>query len=888
MKVRTLTTSVALAALLWAPASASAQSILGTAGNYALLGGTSISVGGAGPNPIVNGNVGLYPAATSNITGFPPAVVSGTTESGLPAAIIATGGATQQAAADLQKALTGLAGMPSIAANNLTNKDLGTLAPLPPGVYTFNAEAQQTGALVLDAQHQNNVTWVFQIGTSLTTAANSTVTMINLGTNGGSDDGIFWAAGASITFGEGNTVLGNYLAGTSISDSATTSTLASGGVRFLALAAVSFAGPSGSGNTFNPLGGPGGGDYSGGLAFDSNGNVVAVAHFLVSSPTPENAGTSFSVTVTAQDASNATVTGYTGTVAITSSDGAAVLPSNSSLVNGVGTFTVTLNTTGSETVSANDVGTPSISGISGSITVVSIAATHFVVSAASPQTAGTGFNVTVTAQDSSNATATTYAGTVALTSSDGAAVLPANGTLTNGVGTFSVTLNTAGNSTVTATDTVSSSITGVSATIAVAQETTHFLVYAVSPQTAGAPFNVTVSAKNVSNSTVATYAGTVAFTSSDGAAVLPATATLTAGVGVFSVTLNTVGNSTVTATDTVTASITGISGTIAVVAAPTPSPTPAPSPTPTPVPSPTPTPTPVPSPTPTPTPTPVPSPTPTPTPPSHIVNFSARAMSGPGSDTLIVGFVVTGDGKDLLIRGIGPGLVNFGISNFLADPILTLFNADGSVEATDNGWQVNSSGQNDGALIAATAAEAGAFPLADGSMDSALLATVDNGVHTTGLLTTNGVAGVGLIEIYDTGGNPHSRLTNVSARMNVTAGSGTLIAGFVIAGTAPRTLLIRGVGPSLTQFGVTGVLADPQIGVFSGSTEIDSNAGWGTGSSTPAQITNASVLVGAFPLAAGSSDSALLLTLPPGAYTVAVSSVSGGVGVALIEVYDTQ
>jgi len=438
--------------------------------------------------------------------------------------------------------------------------------------------------------------------------------------------------------------------------------------------------------------------------------------------------------------------------------------------------------------------------------------------------------------------------------------------LTNGVGTFSVTLNTAGNSTVTATDTVSSSITGGSATISVAQETTHFLVYAVSPQTAGAPFNVTVSAKNVSNSTVATYAGTVAFTSSDGAAVLPATATLTAGVGVFSVTLNTVGNSTVTATDTVTASITGISGTIAVVAAPTPSPTPAPSPTPTPV----------------------PSPTPTPTPPSHIVNFSARAMSGPGSDTLIVGFVVTGDGKDLLIRGIGPGLVNFGISNFLADPILTLFNADGSVEATDNGWQVNSSGQNDGALIAATAAEAGAFPLADGSMDSALLATVDNGVHTTGLLTTNGVAGVGLIEIYDTGGNPHSRLTNVSARMNVTAGSGTLIAGFVIAGTAPRTLLIRGVGPSLTQFGVTGVLADPQIGVFSGSTEIDSNAGWGTGSSTPAQITNASVLVGAFPLAAGSSDSALLLTLPPGAYTVAVSSVSGGVGVALIEVYDTQ
>ena len=63
-------------------------------------------------------------------------------------------------------------------------------------------------------------------------------------------------------------------------------------------------------------------------------------------------------------------------------------------------------------------------------------------------------------------------------------------------------------------------------------------------------------------------------------------------------------------------------------------------------------------------------------------------MSGPGSDTLIMGFTVTGDGKNLLVRGIGPGLAAFGISNFLANPILTMFSSSGAIQATDSGWQV--------------------------------------------------------------------------------------------------------------------------------------------------------------------------------------------------------
>ena len=271
---------------------------------------------------------------------------------------------------------------------------------------------------------------------------------------------------------------------------------------------------------------------------------------------------------------------------------------------------------------------------------------------------------------------------------------------------------------------------------------------------------------------------------------------------------------------------------------------------------------------------------------SHIVNFSARALSGPGADTLIVGFVVEGDGKNLLVRGIGPTLAAFGITNFLPDPILTLFNASGGTAYTNDNWGMSSTGLDPSALIASTAASVGAFALGPNSKDSSLLVTVNNGAHTTGFVTPGSTSGVGLVEIYDVGGNPYSFLINVSARMNVTSGSGTLIAGLVIGGNAPKTVLIRGVGPGLTQFGVPAVLADPQITVFSGSTILATNASWSAGTTPAAQITSASVAVGAFPLPSGSKDAALLMTLQPGSYTVQVTSVSGATGVALVEVYD--
>src|SRR5437763_926623 len=151
-----------------------------------------------------------------------------------------------------------------------------------------------------------------------------------------------------------------------------------------------------------------------------------------------------------------TVTNYAGTVHFTSSDGQAVLPANSTLTNGAGTFSVTLKTSGNQTITGTDTVTNSITGTSGNVNVsfASGGATHYTVSAPANATAGTAFSITVTAQDQFGNTVTNYAGTVHFTSSDGQAVLPADSTLTNGTGTFSVTLKTSGNQTITGTDTV--------------------------------------------------------------------------------------------------------------------------------------------------------------------------------------------------------------------------------------------------------------------------------------------------------------------------------------------------------------------------------------------------------------------------------------------------
>ena len=257
-------------------------------------------------------------------------------------------------------------------------------------------------------------------------------------------------------------------------------------------------------------------------------------------PSSTTAGNSFTFSVTALDQFNNIATGYSGTVSFSSSDGQANLPGYSTLTNGVGTFSATLDTAGSQTLTATDTFNGSLTATA-TITVSPAAATQLVVSAPASTTVGNSFTFTVTARDQFNNIATGYSGTVSFSSSDGQANLPGSSTLTNGVGTFSATLDTAGSQTLTATDTGNSSLTG-SATINVSPAAaTQLVVSAPSSTTVGSSFDFTVTAEDQFNNIATNYSGIVSFSSSDSQANLPGNTTLTNGVGTFSATFDTAG-----------------------------------------------------------------------------------------------------------------------------------------------------------------------------------------------------------------------------------------------------------------------------------------------------------------------------------------------------------
>ena len=229
------------------------------------------------------------------------------------------------------------------------------------------------------------------------------------------------------------------------------------------------------------------------------GHQLIVTHFSVTAPANATAGTAVSFTVTALDASNNVVSTYSGTVHFTCTDSQAMLPPNSILTNGTGTFSVTLMTVGSQTITAVDTSAGSVTGASNSISVTNQPATHFSVVAPGAATIGTAFSVIVSAMDASNDIVTTNTGTVHFSSTDSQAVLPMNSTLMNGTASFSVSLKTTGSQQITATDTVTASITGTSNSVVVtaakAENPLPFVNQPLSPDAAapsGAAFNLTV------------------------------------------------------------------------------------------------------------------------------------------------------------------------------------------------------------------------------------------------------------------------------------------------------------------------------------------------------------------------------------------------------------
>jgi len=294
-------------------------------------------------------------------------------------------------------------------------------------------------------------------------------------------------------------------------------------------------------------------------------SAAPASHFVVSAPATTVAGNNLTFTVAAEDKFNNAATGYTGTATFSTTDTGAstVLPGPSPLSAGLGTFSATLTTAGTQTLTATDAAN-TVTGTSGTATVSAAPATHFGVSAPLAAGPGSSFTFTVTAEDQFNNTNTGYSGTVVFSSSDTLATVPGSSTLTSGAGTFSATLQSLGNQTLTAADMAQPTITGTAVINVNSSQATHFVIGISANVTAGTAFTFTVTAETASNVPALAYNGNVTISGGGAGAVLPASSTLSNGVGTFSATLTTAGNQTLTAADTVNTSITAGTGTIAV------------------------------------------------------------------------------------------------------------------------------------------------------------------------------------------------------------------------------------------------------------------------------------------------------------------------------------
>ncbi|MCF3649808.1 hypothetical protein [Synoicihabitans lomoniglobus] len=259
-------------------------------------------------------------------------------------------------------------------------------------------------------------------------------------------------------------------------------------------------------------------------------------------------------------------------------------------------------------------------------------------------------------------------------------------------------------------------------------------------------------------------------------------------------------------------------------------------------------------------------------------NLSVRSTAGSGDATMVVGFAIGGGTKSVLVRGIGPTLTNFNIPTAITDARLRLF-ATGTSDAiaTNTNWSGDTA-------VAAAASTAGAFALDASSLDAAFLREMSPGAYSVHIESGDGSPGIALAELYDASVGGTGHLTNVSARSTVGTGNDLLILGFVVAGDAPVTVLIRGIGPTLTDFNISGALADPELKLFAdGSTApVATNDNW-SGEATLAATFNT---VGAFALSSDvSADAAMVVTLQPGVYTAQLSGVSDTTGIGLLELY---
>jgi hypothetical protein len=259
------------------------------------------------------------------------------------------------------------------------------------------------------------------------------------------------------------------------------------------------------------------------------------------------------------------------------------------------------------------------------------------------------------------------------------------------------------------------------------------------------------------------------------------------------------------------------------------------------------------------------------------LNISTRLRVETGNNVLIAGFIITGNApKNVAVRGIGPSLSGFGINDALTDPTLELRAANGALIAQNDDWEDNP----------AYAAPLTAMGLAlQHPREAGIVATLQPGASYTAVLAgNNGGTGVGLVEVYDTNQAAGSQLVNISTRGFVQTGNNVMIGGFILGGNNQNSgIVVRGIGPSLSQFGLSPVLADPTLELHDGNGALlVASDDW---QDNPVQAAELS----AHGLAPQNPhESGIFASLPPGAYTAILAGKNSGTGIGLVEIYNVQ
>jgi hypothetical protein len=256
------------------------------------------------------------------------------------------------------------------------------------------------------------------------------------------------------------------------------------------------------------------------------------------------------------------------------------------------------------------------------------------------------------------------------------------------------------------------------------------------------------------------------------------------------------------------------------------------------------------------------------------LNISTRLAVGSGDKVMIGGFIIQGSAsKPVLLRGMGPSLAAFGIQGVLLDPVLELRDSNSSLMTNDNWVDSPQRSQFEGTP----------FQPSD-NRESVVVGTLPAGNYSALLTGKNNTAGVGIMEVYDRDQTVDAQLANISTRGFVQTGENVMIGGFILGGgTNNARIAIRGIGPSLAQFGLNPVLADPTLELrdANGMTLV-ANDNW-TDDPASAKQLSANGLA-----PQNGHESGIFASLPAGQFTAILAGKNGGIGFGLIEVYNLK